>query len=360
MKRLVTILLLMLAASLAAWAQQGNTVTIQFSGAPTGTCSNIMVAINTSNGDYYNCLSGAWNKIATGGGAVISGTIAANQVAKGTAASVIGASSITDDGTVVFTTENLGIGVTPGTNVLYGQKNQNATSTFKFENTNTTNTNSISQVLVCGGGICGEFSGIATSGMYFGTTTNNFLVIRTNGLNAAQIDTAQNWAINNKIVSYNGLATTGQGVASVQAAPTVVTIGSGSSISSTSLCSTTLCPAGDYDVAVYIDITTACSTTGTYIPWLGYTDDQGAKTGSSTTTYFSAAGGLGVTPATASAGATLGLASTANFLTGHYYLHTTGAATGGLGSINYGTTAGACGTGGPMVGKMYLTVTRLR
>jgi hypothetical protein len=134
-----------------------------------------------------------------------------------------------------------------------------------------------------------------------------------------------------------------------------VTIGSGSSIGATSLCSTANCPLGTYDVGVYVDITTACTTTGTYIVWLGWTDDKGAKTGSSTTTFIPV-NGLGVTQSTGA----LALASTNNYAQGHHIIHTTGAATGGLGAINYGTTATTCGTGGPMVGTMYLTVERLQ
>jgi len=56
------------------------------------------------------------------------------------------------------------------------------------------------------------------------------------------------------------------------------TIGSGTSIGSTSLCSTTNCPVGTYRVNVYVDITTPCGTTGTYVVNLIYTDDQGSKT----------------------------------------------------------------------------------
>lgn len=138
-----------------------------------------------------------------------------------------------------------------------------------------------------------------------------------------------------------------------------VTIGSGSSIPATSLCATSVCPAGRYRVDVYIEITTACTTTGSTIPWLGYTDDQGAKAGSSTTTYFANGGGLGVTPATNAAGMTLVPISTSDFLSGSYFLTTTGVATGGLGSINYGITNTACGSGGPMVGKAFFDVTRL-
>jgi len=48
--------------------------------------------------------------------------------------------------------------------------------------------------------------------------------------------------------------------------------------------------------------------------------------------------------------------STANWGEAVYIVRTTGAATSSLGSINYGTTATACGSAGPMVGNMYLTV----
>jgi len=149
--------------------------------------------------------------------------------------------------------------------------------------------------------------------------------------------------------TYGGITTTGNGVSSVVASSGAVTIGSGANISATSLCSTTQCPSGRYDVKVYIDVTTACGTTGGYIPWLGYTDDQGAKSGSSTTTFFPA-NGNGVTPSSGS----LALASTANWLSGDYFLNSTGAT-----AINYGATATACGSGGPAAGKMYLDVIKI-
>src|SRR5208337_2278363 len=55
--------------ALPCFAQQGNTVTIFFLGVPTGTCAPIMLAVNTSNGDLYDCLNGAWHKTGGGGGA---------------------------------------------------------------------------------------------------------------------------------------------------------------------------------------------------------------------------------------------------------------------------------------------------
>lgn len=120
-----------------------------------------------------------------------------------------------------------------------------------------------------------------------------------------------------------------------------VTTGSGTSIGSTSLCSTTFCPAGTYRVNVYIDITTACGTTGTYVVNLIYTDDQGSKTVPVNLE------GTGSVPATG----VLTTTSTANFGYDSFILRSTGGA-----SINYSTTAVACGTAGPMVGKLYFSV----
>src|ERR1019366_7478641 len=120
------------------------------------------------------------------------------------------------------------------------------------------------------------------------------------------------------------------------------------SIGNTSLCSTTLCPAGLYTIHAYLDITTACGTTGTYAVNLLLTDDQGAK---SAVINFN---GTGAVPATGLVTTT----STANFGENAQVLHTTGAANNALGSINYSTTAVVCGTAGPMVGNLYLSVTR--
>lgn len=120
-----------------------------------------------------------------------------------------------------------------------------------------------------------------------------------------------------------------------------VTTGSGTSIGSTSLCSTTFCPVGTYRVNAYTDITTACGTTGTYVVNLIFTDDQGSKTVPMNLS------GTGSVPATG----VLTTTSTANFGYDAFILRSTGGA-----SINYSTTAVACGTAGPMVGKLYLSV----
>ena len=68
MRRLLQLAFLLLLAT-GALAQQGNTITIGFTGAPAGSCSTIMYAINTANGDFYDCLTGAWNKVTSAGGA---------------------------------------------------------------------------------------------------------------------------------------------------------------------------------------------------------------------------------------------------------------------------------------------------
>ena len=117
-----------------------------------------------------------------------------------------------------------------------------------------------------------------------------------------------------------------------------VTIGSGTSIGPTTLCSSANCPTGTYVVHTYIDITTACGTTGTYVVNLIYTDDQGAKT------IPVNLNGTGAVPATG----VLTTTSTANFGESSQVIRLTS------GNLNYTTTAVACGTAGPMVGKLYM------
>ena len=141
----------------------------------------------------------------------------------------------------------------------------------------------------------------------------------------------------------NNLAVTGaSGVSTVQASPTVITVGSGTSIGLTTLCTAALCPAGTYTVRAYLDITTACGTSGTYTVLLTWTDDAGSK--SAFTIPLIGTGtsaGILTTTATANWGAAL------------MTIRSTGATT-----IQYSTTAVACGTAGPMVGNLYLSATR--
>lgn len=129
---------------------------------------------------------------------------------------------------------------------------------------------------------------------------------------------------------------------------TTVTISSATSVSSTSLCSTTNCPAGTYQINGYLDVTTACTTTGGYFVSIIYTDDAGSKT------VVMPLIGTGVTASLLTAtgiSSSLALSSTSNFAQGDLFIRSTGAA-----SINYSTTASACATGGPAAGKLYLSV----
>lgn len=91
MKKAILALFLLFALASAAPAQQGNTVTRIFPGAPTGTCGALQFAVNGGNGDLYDCVGTSWVKVGTGGGGgTIGGTIALDQMAGGSGANTIG------------------------------------------------------------------------------------------------------------------------------------------------------------------------------------------------------------------------------------------------------------------------------
>jgi hypothetical protein len=153
------------------------------------------------------------------------------------------------------------------------------------------------------------------------------------------------YLVNKPGVSANGIITNNvaaavitQGISGDANHSATVTTGSGTSVGSTTLCSSANCPAGTYAVHVYIDITTACGTTGTYVVNLIYTDDQGSKTVPVNIN------GTGAVPLTG----VLTTTSTANFGENSQVIRLTS------GNLNYSTTAAACGSAGPMVGKLYL------
>ena len=72
MSRVVYILIAGLLLAIPSSGQTGRGLTSEFAGTPSGSCSPMMRAINTTTGDEYNCSSGAWHKINNGGGAVSS------------------------------------------------------------------------------------------------------------------------------------------------------------------------------------------------------------------------------------------------------------------------------------------------
>ncbi len=83
MRRLLQLAIALIALTIPAWAQTGNTITIYFPGAPSGSCSYIMYAINVASGGLYDCPNGSWNLVGGGGssgGTVTSVLGTANQI----------------------------------------------------------------------------------------------------------------------------------------------------------------------------------------------------------------------------------------------------------------------------------------
>lgn len=76
--RKVLIAGLWLALQAIAGAQTGNTVIRTFAGAPTGSCSSVMVAVNGSSGNFFDCLSGTWHNVAAGGSGTVTSFSAGN------------------------------------------------------------------------------------------------------------------------------------------------------------------------------------------------------------------------------------------------------------------------------------------
>jgi hypothetical protein len=61
LRRAPAIAVFLAATSLPANSQQGNAIIISGVGAPSSSCASVMLYVNLSNGDLYDCLSGAWN-----------------------------------------------------------------------------------------------------------------------------------------------------------------------------------------------------------------------------------------------------------------------------------------------------------
>lgn len=75
--------------------------------------------------------------------------------------------------------------------------------------------------------------------------------------------------------------TTGRNVTGVLAAQSVSLTGQTAAIGTATVCSTANCPAGEYQVNIYIVSTATCSLAGPAViaPTLSWTDDSGAKSG---------------------------------------------------------------------------------
>lgn len=338
-----------------ALAQQGNAVLIPFSGVPSGTCSPIMVAVNNANADFYDCLSGSWNKVSGGAG---------GGVTSFTGSGIISNSGSTGAVTVTYSGTSGGLACFTSTSALASSTLLTANVLLKGGGTGVCPTNSL-------------FTDTGTTATYTGTGGLAAPVFTSTGSTSGFVDYPQGStsvavapcstatsiceqapaAVTSYLVNKPGVAAGGTLIGTNTAAvitqgfsgdanhSATVTIGSGTSIGSTSLCSTTFCPVGTYRVNVYVDLTTPCGTTGSYTINLIYTDDQGSKTVPVNLE------GTGSVPATG----VLTTTSTANFGYDAFVLRSTGGA-----SINYSTTAVACGTAGPMVGKLYFSIEPLQ
>lgn len=130
--------------------------------------------------------------------------------------------------------------------------------------------------------------------------------------------------------TYNGRATAGPGLVALYGSP-VSSATNTAAVSSTTLCSTTACPAGQYVVDYYVDSTVTCATPGpaTASIILGWTDETSAKT------LQVSLSGAGI-----SGGNSMALGNTSNFGSGSLSLWSAGTA-----AITYSTNYVACTTG---------------
>jgi hypothetical protein len=302
-----------------------------------------------------------------GSGTITSGTI--NTVSKYTAATTLGNSALTDDGTTLTYSGSGGL-VTSGTtgswtategtapagvaasDVSYADStahrlkainNNGAATTYSLFTDNLGVFAAGGAISVTGATLTGANAGFfqCTQGTAQGHATANTITTECPAAVTAYESVQPGVAASGTLINNNTSSVVTQGFSGDTNHSATVTIGSGTSITSTSLCSTTFCPVGTYRVNVYVDLTTPCGTSGTYVVNLIYTDDVGSKT------IPVNINGTGAVPATG----VLTTTSTSNFGENAQIIRSTGAA-----SINYSTTAVACGTAGPMVGKLYLSV----
>jgi hypothetical protein len=140
---------------------------------------------------------------------------------------------------------------------------------------------------------------------------------------------ARNLIMSGTATTYNGKATAGTGLAPVYG--TASSTGLTAAVSSTTLCASATCGAGQYEVNYYLDSTVACTTAGSAATALtiGWTDETNAKTQQVPLS------GNGV-----SGGNSLPLGNTANFGSGSVTFWSAGSA-----NITYSTSYTGCTTG---------------
>ena len=153
--------------------------------------------------------------------------------------------------------------------------------------------------------------------------------IGTSSLRVRDFYLGRNLVMSGSATTYNGKATAGTGLAPIYG--TVSSTGLTAAISSTTLCASTTCGAGQYVVNYYLDSTAACTTPGGAAATLtiAWTDETGAKS------FQVPLNGAGV-----SGGNSLPLGNTADFGSGDVSLWSAGSA-----NITYSTSYTGCTTG---------------
>lgn len=153
--------------------------------------------------------------------------------------------------------------------------------------------------------------------------------IGTSSLRVRDFYLGRNLIMSGTATSYNGKTTAGTGLAPIYGAVSLT--GQTAAVSSTSLCASSTCGAGQYEVNYYIDSTVACTTAGSAAASLtiGWTDETNAKTLQVPLT------GTGI-----SGGNSMALGSTSNFGSGSISLWSAGSA-----NIAYSSSYTGCTTG---------------
>ncbi len=278
-KRLLLPLLVLLACGMAH-AQGGNTLTIRFAGAPSGSCAPFMLGINNATGAMYDCLSGSWNLVGGGGGG------------SGTVTSVLGTTNqINSDGST--TTPTLSLSSTlalPGTlsSATNGALSQAAVTLTGTPITSGTATTNFPLFYINSGtaptnfNTAGEILGVnAPSGFtgnlfdLYANGTREFRVQANGNVFVAGVLNAGTSNYGNTVSTLNGISTIGNGVPAIYAAVDLTAQTAAKAATTINTPTNT----GMFRITVYEKVTTAASvssvlggTTGTTITYTDGTD----------------------------------------------------------------------------------------
>lgn len=102
MKKYLLIALVLAFGAHAARSQSGVTgggSTVLFAGAPSGACSPVQMAVDSTTGNTYSCNGGAWLLVGPGTGSISAGTT--NILTKYTSPTTLGNSLLSDSGSIL-------------------------------------------------------------------------------------------------------------------------------------------------------------------------------------------------------------------------------------------------------------------